>query len=52
MSAASQPTVSLLRDNALADINRDLLEKVIAAKLATKVVPGSTNRVLQLDRAS
>lgn len=41
----------LLRDKALVDINRDLLEKVIAAKLHTGVMPASVNRVLQLIRA-
>ena len=41
----------LLRDKALVDINRDMLEKVIAAKLHTGVMPASVNRVLQLIRA-
>jgi len=42
---------SLLRDKALADINRDMLEKVIAEKLNTGVMPASVNRVVQLIRA-
>ncbi len=41
----------LLRDKALVDINRDVLEKVIAAKLETGVMPASVNRVVQLIRA-
>jgi len=42
---------TFLRDVALTDIKRDLLEKVIAAKLQTGVTPAGVNRVLQIDRA-
>jgi len=40
-----------LRDVALADIKRDLVERVIAAKLRTGVKPASVNRVVQIVRA-
>lgn len=40
-----------LRDKALNDINRDLLERIIAAKVKEGARPATVNRILQLVRA-
>lgn len=40
-----------LRNVALADINRDLLERLIAEKIQSDVQPATVNRILQLVRA-
>jgi integrase len=40
-----------LRDKALSDINRDLLERIIAAKVKEGAKPATVNRILQLVRA-
>jgi integrase len=42
---------TFLRDRILSEVNRDLLEKVIAAKLKTGVKPATVNRVLEVVRA-
>jgi integrase len=40
-----------LRGKALADINRDMIERIIAAKSAEGSSPGTVNRIVQLVRA-